>query len=121
MRAELPSIEELRGLRADRAVLVQRFGDLNLIEGNWPIVGKSEDWNREEWPMPLFGRFVEIDGKAWRVEYKNDDPNSIPRETRISVDESEKLPSNSLLGAGAVEISLTKLLSDSPATSSRGN
>jgi hypothetical protein len=121
MRADLPSIEELRGLRPDRAILVQRFGDLNLVEGNWPIVGKSEGWNREEWPMPLFGRFVEIDGKAWRVEYKDDDPNSIPRETRISVDESEKLPSNSLLGAGAVEIRLTKLLSDSPATSSRGN
>jgi len=112
-RTEFPSIDDLRGLRRDVAVLVQRFGDLNLVEGNWPILGYSVGWNREEWPIPAFGRFVEIDGKAWRVEYKNDDPNSVPRETRISAEEYRQLPNNALLGAGAVEIRLTQLLSDS--------
>jgi hypothetical protein len=71
--------------------------------------------------MPAFGRFIEFDGKAWRVEYRNDDPNSVLRETRISVEEYLKLPNNALLGAGAVEIRLTKLLSDPSATSFLGN
>jgi len=114
-RTELPSLEEVRGHRPDLAVLVQRFGDLHLMEDKWPVLGNDDSWQREEWPMPVFGRYVEGDGKAWRVEYQHEDPNSVPRETRMSVEESRQLPENGLLGAGAVEIKLSKLLGTSQA------
>ena len=120
-RAEVPTLEEVRGHRPKLAVLVQRFGDLHLMEDKWPVLGYDDSWQREEWPMPAFGRYVESDGKAWRVEYKGDDPNSVPRETRISVEESQELPNNGLLGAGAVEIRLSKLLGDPAAMSSQTN
>jgi hypothetical protein len=102
-------------------VLVQRFGDLRLMQDRWPILGNDDGWQRELWPLPAFGQHLEIDGKAWRVEYQNDDPNSVPGETRISMEEFRRLPDNGLLGAGAVENSLTKLLVDAAATSSRAN
>ena len=120
-RSEVPSIEELRGLRSEDTVLVQRFGALHLLQDRWPILGHDDGWQREAWPMPPFGRHLEIDGKAWRVEYQNDDPNSVPRETWISMEEFRRLPDNGLLGAGAVESRLTKRLVDPAATSSRAN
>ena len=120
-RAEAPSLDELRRARPDQAVLVQRFGDLHLVDEKWPILGYLDDWRRDDWPMPAFGRHVEIDEKAWRVEYQNDNPNSVPRETRISVEESQRLPDDGLLGAGLVEIMLTRLLGDQSAKSSLEN
>jgi hypothetical protein len=118
-RDELPSLEDVRGLRREDAVLVQRFGDLYLVEDKWPILGRDESWHRESWPMPTFGRYVEMDGKAWSVEYQDDNPNSIPREARISPEAAERLPNNALLGAGVVEAKLTKQLGGA-ATESRG-
>lgn len=37
--------------------------------------------------MPTFGRFEELSGRAFAVEYRNDDPNSRPRETQIDPDD----------------------------------
>lgn len=71
--------------------------------------------------MPAFGRYVEMDGKAWRVEYQDDNPNSIPSETRVSPDEAQRLPNNALLGAGVVEATLTKRLSEPAASAQRPN
>jgi hypothetical protein len=120
-RLNLPSLEELHGLRPERAVLVQRFGDLHLMDDRWPILGYVDDWRRDDWPMPAFGRYVEIDEKAWRVVYQDDNPNSVPRETRISVEESQHLPDDGLLGAGLVELTLTRLLGYQSANPSRAN
>ena len=38
------------------AILRIRFGDLGLINGEWPICGEIPNWNRSEWPMPDFVR-----------------------------------------------------------------
>jgi hypothetical protein len=120
-RVKVQSLEELRALRPEQAVLVQRFGDLHLVDDKWPILGYLDGWRRDDWPMPAFGRYIEIDEKAWRVVYQNDDPNSVPRETRISVEEAQHLPDNGLLGAGLAEIMLTRLLADQSAKSFRAN
>jgi hypothetical protein len=109
-REKLPSLDDMRGIPPEDAVLVQKFGDLYLVQGRWPILGRDDRWQREQWPMPLFGRVVEIDGTAWSVEYQDDNPNSIPREARILPAEAERLPNDALLGAGVVEVRLTKQL-----------
>src|SRR5712672_1958726 len=106
-RERLPSMGDTAGLRPEDAVLVQRFGDLYLVEGKWPILGRDNRWLRGKWPMPIFGRVVETEGTAWRVEYADDNPNWIPSETRILRVEAERLRDNALLGAGVVEAKLT--------------
>lgn len=58
----------------------------------------------------MFGRYEELTGRAVRVIYDANDPNRLMREEATSKEEVDQLPRDALLGAGAVEIVLTKLL-----------
>lgn len=108
---EPPDLSDVGELAAIDNVLVQRFGDLGLIRGTWPVVGRLPGWQREEWPMPAFGRREELTGRCWRVEYDDDDPNSRPREVPISPEECARLPEDGAAGFGFIEARLTRLLS----------
>lgn len=69
-----------------------RVGDLGLIKGEWPVVTREGAWHRTEWPIPVFGRVEPISGRAWRVEYRNEDPNSRPKEMRPTGQRSRHYP-----------------------------
>ena len=90
------------------AILRVRFGDLGLLNGEWPIVGVVSAWDRPKWPMPDFVRRDDLSKKAWLVRYSDDDPNRI--EAEYPTEFSSELGRDSLSGYGAVEIVLTKLL-----------
>lgn len=36
---------------SSQAILIGAFGDLGLIEEQWPVVGKIEQWEPSEWQM----------------------------------------------------------------------
>lgn len=103
-------------LAPSEAVVCLRFGDLGLINGDWPIIGKVPNWDRSEWPMPDFVRRDPLGKKAWLVRYADDDPNRIVAE--YPTDYNTTLQSDSGYGYGAVEIELTQRLAteaqDSP-------
>ncbi len=106
-QARPATVEVVRRYRPSDAVMVAKFGDLSLQGGEWPLIGRV-DWNPEEWRMPVFGR---ISGElAWRVEYPDENPLAVPREIRCSPEEVASFPSDNVLGSGAVEIKLGKLL-----------
>jgi hypothetical protein len=52
----------------------------------------------------------QLSGRAFRVIYDPDDPNMVSREESAPQDEVDGLPRDGLLGAGAVENLLTRLL-----------
>jgi hypothetical protein len=104
-----PSLEALARFRASDALRVMRFGDLGLIKGDWPILGRAHDWEPAEWPIPDFGR-REPTGRAFRVVYSASDLRGPIREEPISDAECDRLPRDVLSGAGAVEKILTGLL-----------
>ena len=106
---DVPSLDDVAGLRPSDAIRVMRFGDLGLIKGQWPILGKLEDWRPEDWPIPAFGR-REPTGRAFRVIYTAEDLRGPVREEPISDEECDRLPRDALSGAGAVELVLTQLL-----------
>lgn len=91
------------------SILCVRFGDLGLINGKWKILGKIPNWNRTQWPMPNFIRHDPLSNRSWLVQYSDNDPNFVEKESPVSNDCS--LPHDLLSGYGAVEIKLTKLLS----------
>ena len=97
-------------LKASDAVLVGKFGDLELIRGNWPEVDSIEPWDPSMWPMMSLARIDECAGKAWLSTY--DDNFNCIGEKEITVDEAHSYPYDRLMGAGSVEIRLTKLLGD---------
>src|SRR4051812_22786689 len=55
-RDTVPSLSEVADLDPSAALKVIRIGDLHLINGKWPIIGRSPEWQRESWPMPMFTR-----------------------------------------------------------------
>ncbi|HQZ15389.1 MAG TPA: immunity 26/phosphotriesterase HocA family protein [Vicinamibacteria bacterium] len=110
-REAVPAIDELRGYAAEQAVLVGQFGDLGLMNGTWRILGRQDPWERSAWPMPPMARVDVVSGQARKVTYSQDDPNQAISETPCGLEEARLLPRDSLMGAGAVEIRLTSLLS----------
>jgi hypothetical protein len=109
-RDELPTLEELSSLSASDAVMVKTFGDLGIIRGEWPLLGRLDGWDRAAWPTPEFGRFEELTGRAFKVVYDDNDPNRVIREERVEPSELHVLPKDGLSGAGFVETRLTRLL-----------
>src|SRR3954462_11138330 len=104
-----PTVKEVGVLYARDAVLVCRFGDLSLLDGSWKIIGRLSDFDRKQWPMPLFRR-EELTGRTWLVEYADNDPNKVTKETLAMIDSAKRLAEDSLWGSGAVEIALTEHL-----------
>lgn len=108
--AAVPSWGDVESLTPIDAVCVVRVGDLSLLQGEWPLIGRSASWNRLRWPVPAFVRSDECSHKAWRVYYSDSDPNLVLREESVPYD-TVSLDRDALLGSGAAERLLTKLLS----------
>jgi hypothetical protein len=110
--SEIPALNALQGLKASNAVLVRRFGDLGMIRGKWPVLGVSPDWKAADWPLPDFVRFETDASRAWLVKYAEDDVNKYMNETPCPALEVEGHPLDALSGYGAIELILTKRLSE---------
>ena len=96
-------------LNPANAVLRVRFGDLGLINGEWPVIGTVPDWDRGRWPMPEFVRRDPLSGRVWIVRYADDNPTTVEEEHLADAECDGG--TDSLYGYGAVEIALTGLLS----------
>jgi len=108
-RLELPADATVDDLRAADAVLRLRFGDLGLIKGRWPVLGKPSTWSRSEWSIPDFVRRDPLGRlKPILVQYSDHDPSAHINEQ--SIDDDSGLDADSLSGAGFVEIQLDKIL-----------
>ena len=107
-RVSIPPVNEAVQAAAKDAVLVERFGDLGIIQNNWPIIGPTPNWNRDSWPVPQFVRKDPISGDLYVVEYSDSLRESCSK--KVSQSDAIALPQDGLAGYGAVEIQLTKLL-----------
>lgn len=108
-REDIPKLEDVSLLKPDSALLAIRVGDLGLVNGEWPIIGESSSWNREDWPMPIFIRREPISLRNWLVYYADTDPSKRIKEVQEPNDRPDLTP-DSLSGYGAAEAKLTKLL-----------
>src|SRR5262245_4445604 len=71
----LPTLRDVQQLKPDTAVLLARFSDLGLINGDWPLIGRSAIWDPSEWPMPPFVRRDIISGTLSLVTYDEENPS----------------------------------------------
>lgn len=92
-------------LRPSEAVRKYRFGDLSLLNGDWPIWGHVEGFARAEWPHPMFIRRDPLTMRAWLVFYADDDPGAELKNEPCNFDLEEAVTAASL-GSGAVELQL---------------
>jgi len=108
--AGIPTLSELQSFLPQDAILRCRFGDLNLMERKWPVLGQMPGWERDTWQMPPFIRHEPLTGRKFQVIYADADPNSVASETKLPA-EAEIEPKDGMSGAGATELEITKLLS----------
>lgn len=104
-----PPLRSIKDLRPESAVRILRVGDLGIVDGTWPVIGRDPNWQRSEWKSPEFVRRDELSRKAWRVAYSDRDANVVAFEAPTGYEETG-LERDAVLGAGAVEIALTKIL-----------
>jgi hypothetical protein len=104
----VPCPDDVDRLRADQATWQAHFGGLGLLNGEWPIILNSLNWNRESWPLPPFINVDRVSGNAFKVKMSDD----LTPLTQEPCDPSlaEQYPEDGVFGYGAVEIRLTKLL-----------
>lgn len=109
-RAKLPAVDELGALAPGDAIFVARFGDLGLINGEWPVIGTSKDWNRAKWPMPPFGRIDVVDSNVgYLTFYSEDDPGDALEFYTCDPAEIARFSEDGGWGYGAVEHELKAL------------
>lgn len=100
--SKVPSLADAASLTPSDAIQRLIFGDLDLLEGRWAVLGSLPDWDRQAWPMPSF---VHKDVLSGRLYIRTYDENSLRllSERRASADEEATgLPEDGSFGAGAV-------------------
>lgn len=113
-RQDAPKDESTLGQACASAMLIARFGDTGLVQKHWPTLFHASHWSRDAWPLPSFGRILELEGRkiAWRIEYSDADLVTAIRETRTNPGQIQQLPEDSMWGHLALEEYLSKLLSE---------
>ena len=109
MFRSLEKIKDCSDLKADKAILVGRCGDLGLLNGEWKVIDRLSNWNKSEWPMPPFIRVDESESRAW-LSYYDENDFSFIKEERVSPELVNAYPYDRDMGYGAVELRLTKRL-----------
>lgn len=106
---EVPGEKAIPVLNPSDAIKICRFGDLHLIDRKWPIISRLANWQRDDWPAPKFVRQDDLSKRAWLVSYSDENPSVVLKEEPcdFGIGGYERA---ALLGAGAVEIALTKLV-----------
>lgn len=108
-RPEQPTLADAATCEPSGAILIGTFSHLGIKRGDWPLLGRLPDWQREAWPMPVFVRHEELSGRSFHVFYDPDDPNKRLREVRIGP-EDQQGPEDGAMGAVYVEEQLSALL-----------
>lgn len=107
-RHDLPASEELQRLTASDAVLVCRIKDGALHRGLWRIIGGTQRWRHEDWPMPSFLRREGLSGRAIRVDYVSDNLTTPAREVEATAADTS-LPEDIVLDETRVVETLSRL------------
>ena len=111
--AKLADVRVDSDLSADNALFSYQFGALGLMEDEWQVVGSVPGWSRDEWPMPEV--FLNYSAKApygLLEEYDEDTLESVgSRRIELSAIDVDSFHPDGLLGYGAVEYEVTRLIS----------
>jgi hypothetical protein len=111
-RSSPPTMADTAGLRREDAVTVVDVGDLGFRKGEWLVVGSHPNWDRADWPMPLF---TTQDGpRLYLSTYDEEDPSQLFHRERTTQEEADRRGAieRSVFGYAALSLKLDKLLAE---------
>ena len=95
----LPTPENTHNLTPADAFNIGKFGDRGLVEDGWPIIYSPDDWQRDDWPMPVFGRLDSFNPeRGFCVKYDENDLSVNLGKWAITAEETLHLPEEGLAG-----------------------
>jgi hypothetical protein len=120
-----PAIDTIRELHQSGALLVGLFPASCIrppgpgFSGSWPLLGRVEPWDRDEWPVPLFTRTDLKAKQSFKV--RCDDQLGSVREEPDPADPDDiaGLPAWQLLSEEAVVAALKRRLAAASAANAR--
>lgn len=92
----------------EKVIKILRCGDLGIVDGSWPLIGKISNWNRDLWPSPKFFREDPLRGKGFLIKYSDENPLFI--ESREPYEGNRKYERDGVAGKGYIEGVLTDML-----------
>jgi hypothetical protein len=101
----------LSSISPTNAINIRMFGTLGIKTGEWAIVGKLKDFNKKDWPIPLFGGEIP---SMYYVDHFDENLECVFREHKKTKEEIDGLFPASLAGHGAIEIEMTEILKNVP-------
>lgn len=103
--------DRFSGVSPRVAILGGFFGDLGLLNKKWPHANVLLNWCRNDWNIPPMYREDQTAGKAW-LSYYDDTTMAFISEVSTATGNRDPRFYDRVMGYGAVEIRLTKLLSE---------
>jgi hypothetical protein len=105
-------LSALSTLKPGSAVLVGMFGFMGVKSGTWKLLGRHVHWSPQDWPVPVFVRTEELTNRTFLTSYDDPDISRVIREELAPKGEQVDGPEDGSMGAGFVELRLTRLLSE---------
>ena len=108
LRAEVPSLDEVKGLRPKDAFTYYLCGDNGLREnGDYVVLGGHEEFDPRAWPNPEFA-FTDHLGRAWAIHHDENLREVLPFR-RLPRWPKHRLPDNAY-GLGGAEVELVVVM-----------
>jgi len=48
----IPSLDDVKDLAPEQAIHIAHVLGNSILDGEWPIIGRSDAWDRAKWPLP---------------------------------------------------------------------
>lgn len=96
-------------LNPKEAVLFTKFSGLGFEIGDWKLLGKYQEWKKEEWPIPQLYRYYELSKSYFVISY-NDAIDEI-KEERVSEKKAKALFEDGTHGYLSLEKCLAEIIS----------
>ncbi len=95
-------------IEKNKTILISKFGIQGIRNGTWHIMNRLADFNRTDWPIPVFLRHTEPFPPRL-IQYDDNLDEIEDREAPPHID-ANSYYKDGLGGSGAIEIRMTGLI-----------